>query len=102
MMLYVEQLERAKDDGDIKVMSTQSVCDLWNRGVNSSNGNEEWDLRTKDRTDAKTGMNDISAIKLDLAILKKLSTQLDFKFLIPITKKRNIRWHTNRLDLLRP
>ena len=28
MMLYVEQLERAKDDGDIKVMSTQSVCDL--------------------------------------------------------------------------
>ena len=27
-MLYVEQLERAKDDRDIKVMSTQSVCDL--------------------------------------------------------------------------
>ena len=28
MMIYVEQLERTKDDGDVKVMSTQSVCDL--------------------------------------------------------------------------
>ena len=28
MITYVEQLERAKDDGDVKVMSAQSVCDL--------------------------------------------------------------------------
>ena len=26
--IYVEQLERTKDDGDVKVMSAQSVCDL--------------------------------------------------------------------------
>jgi hypothetical protein len=28
MMIYVEQLERTKDDGDVKVMPAQSVCDL--------------------------------------------------------------------------
>ena len=27
-MIYVEQLERTKDDGDVEVMSAQSVCDL--------------------------------------------------------------------------
>ena len=27
-LIYVEQLERTKDDGNIKVMSAQSVCDL--------------------------------------------------------------------------
>ena len=32
-MIYVEQLERAKDDGDVKVMSAQSVCDLIEREV---------------------------------------------------------------------
>ena len=28
MMIYVEQLERTKDDGDVKIMPAQSVCDL--------------------------------------------------------------------------
>ena len=28
MMIYVEQLERTKDDSDVKVMSAQSVCYL--------------------------------------------------------------------------
>jgi hypothetical protein len=28
MMIYVEQLERTKDDGDVKVMPAQSVCNL--------------------------------------------------------------------------
>jgi hypothetical protein len=28
MMFYVEQLKRTKDDGNVKVMSAQSVCDL--------------------------------------------------------------------------
>ena len=27
-MIYVEQLERTKYDGDVKVMSAQSVCNL--------------------------------------------------------------------------
>ena len=27
-MIYVEQLERTKDDGDVKIMSAQSVGDL--------------------------------------------------------------------------
>ena len=27
-IIYVEQLERTKDDGDVEVMSAQSVCDL--------------------------------------------------------------------------
>ena len=43
MMTYVEQLERAKDDGDVKVMSAQSVCDLIEIEV-LANANEEcWD-----------------------------------------------------------
>ena len=28
MLIYVEQLERTEDDGDVKVMSAQSVCNL--------------------------------------------------------------------------
>lgn len=27
-MIYVEQMERAEDNGNIKVMSAKSVCDL--------------------------------------------------------------------------
>ena len=33
MMIYIEQLERTKDDSDVKVMSAQSVCDLIKIGV---------------------------------------------------------------------
>ena len=28
ILIYVEQLERTKYDGNVKVMSAQSVCDL--------------------------------------------------------------------------
>jgi len=28
LVIYVEQLERTEDDGDVEVMSAQSVCDL--------------------------------------------------------------------------
>ena len=69
-MIYVEQLERTKDDGDVKVMSTQSVCDLIEIEASVGIQMKSVGRRTNDRTDAKIGMNVISAIKLDLPTLE--------------------------------
>ena len=65
-------MERTKDDGDVKVMSAQSVRDLIEIDVciNSRSNEVYWERRTNDRTDAKIGMNVKSAIKPDFAILE--------------------------------
>ena len=43
MTIYVEQLERTKDDGDVKVMSAQSVCDLIEKKVLKNDECASWD-----------------------------------------------------------
>jgi len=80
MLIYVEQLERTEDDGDVEVMTAQSVCDLIGIGLLTTISDKEYWKRTKDRTDAKTGMNVSSAIKPDLATLEYYSFSLTFQY----------------------
>ena len=78
---YVEQLERREDDGNVEIVSTQSICNLI--GIELSTMIRIKRLETQptiDRTDAKIGMNVKSAIKLALATLEYRSFSLTFRY----------------------